>query len=126
MTDAPEIIELPVGQPAAPALPSVPLARRARAWVAEAFGGIAAVGVKELRGRMRGRRAFVILTIYLMLLGGFAWMVEMLVERSVASGFNQATGSAQIGQAIFIALLFFETLLVLFLAPAFTAGAISL
>ena len=28
-------------------------------------GGIGAVGVKELRGRMRGRRAFVILTIYL-------------------------------------------------------------
>ena len=126
MTDAPEIIELPVGQPTAPALPSAPLARRVRAWLAEPFGGIAAVGVKELRGRMRGRRAFVILTIYLMLLGGFAWMVEMLVERSVASGFNQATGSAQIGQAIFIALLFFETLLVLFLAPAFTAGAISL
>jgi ABC-type transport system involved in multi-copper enzyme maturation permease subunit len=126
MTDAPEIIELPVGQPAAPALRSAPLARRVRAWLAEPFGGIVAVGVKELRGRMRGRRAFVILTIYLMLLGGFAWMVEMLVERSVASGFNQATGSAQIGQAIFIALLFFETLLVLFLAPAFTAGAISL
>ena len=32
--------------------------------------GIGAVGVKELRGRMRGRRAFVILTIYLVL-GGF-------------------------------------------------------
>ena len=44
-------------------------------------GGVGAVGVKELRGRMRGRRAFVILTIYLLLLGGFAWMVELMLER---------------------------------------------
>ena len=36
-------------------------------------GGIAAVGVKELRGRMRGRRAFVVLTFYLLFLGLFAW-----------------------------------------------------
>ena len=46
-------------------------------------GGIGAVGVKELRGRMRGRRAFIILTIYLLLLGGFAWMVELIMERTV-------------------------------------------
>src|SRR5712691_6930396 len=51
-------------------------------------GGIGAVGVKELRGRMRGRRAFVILTIYLLLLGGFAWMVELIMERNATSGFG--------------------------------------
>ena len=50
--------------------------------------GIGAVGVKELRGRMRGRRAFVILTIYLVLLAGFAWMVELIMERSFTSGFG--------------------------------------
>ncbi len=43
--------------------------RRVRfASAAHATGGLAAIGVKELRGRMRGRRAFVILTIYLVLL----------------------------------------------------------
>ena len=91
-------------------------------------GGIAAVGVKELRGRMRGRRAFVILTIYLLLLGGFAWMVELLMERSYTSGFGSsaAYASAAIGQGIFAALLMLETLQVIFLAPAATAGAISL
>lgn len=91
-------------------------------------GGIAAVGVKELRGRMRGRRAFVILTIYLLLLGGFAWMVELLMERSYSSGFGSsaAFASAAIGQGIFAALLFLETLQVVFLAPSATAGAISL
>ena len=44
------------------------------------IGGIVAIGVKELRGRMRGRRAFIILTIYLLLLGGFALMVERIME----------------------------------------------
>jgi ABC-type transport system involved in multi-copper enzyme maturation permease subunit len=91
-------------------------------------GGIAAVGVKELRGRMRGRRAFVILTIYLLLLGGFAWMVELLMERSYTTGFGNsaAFASAAIGQGIFAALLFLETLQVAFLAPSSTAGSISL
>ena len=91
-------------------------------------GGIGAVGVKELRGRMRGRRAFIILTVYLFLLGGFAWMIELIMERAYSSGFGQsaAFASAQIGQVIFAALLMLETLQVVFLAPSATAGAISL
>jgi ABC-type transport system involved in multi-copper enzyme maturation permease subunit len=92
------------------------------------MGGIGAVGVKELRGRMRGRRAFVILTIYLVLLGGFAWMVELISERSFSSGFggSGSFATAAIGQAIFAALLMLETLQVAFLAPAATAGSVSL
>ena len=60
-------------RPPTPARRRPPMSRRRR-WLAvgRATGGIAAIGVKELRGRMRGRRAFVILTIYLLLLGGFA------------------------------------------------------
>ncbi len=102
--------------------------RLPRPGVRRISGGIAAVGVKELRGRMRGRRAFVILTIYLLLLGGFAWMVELLMERSYTTGFGSsaAYASAAIGQGIFAALLMLETLQVIFLAPAATAGAISL
>ena len=90
--------------------------------------GVAAIGVKELRGRMRGRRAFVILTIYLLLLGGFALMIETLIERSYATGFgnSSAFASPAIGQAIFAALLMLMTLQVVFLAPSSTAGAISL
>ncbi len=76
---------------------------------------------------MRGRRAFVVLTIYLLLLGAFAWMVELFLERSFAMSFGGFTyASAEIGRGIFGALLIFETLLVVLLAPAFTAGAISL
>jgi ABC-type transport system involved in multi-copper enzyme maturation permease subunit len=91
-------------------------------------GGIGAVGVKELRGRMRGRRAFVILSVYLILLAGFAWMVELIMERTYSTGFggNSSYASAAIGQGIFAGLLMLETLLVAFLAPMATAGSISL
>ena len=111
---------------------TLPTTRRTRwrgplAGLARTGGGIGAVGVKELRGRMRGRRAFVILTIYLLLLGGFAWMVELIMERSVSTGFGSSTyAGASIGQGIFAALLMLETLQVAFLAPSATAGAISL
>lgn len=93
-----------------------------------AFAGFTAIGVKELRGRMRGRRAFVILTVYLLLLATFAWMMELILEQRLGRGLagSAAFASAQIGAGIFTALLMLETLLVVALAPAFTAGAISL
>ncbi|HTG41754.1 MAG TPA: ABC transporter permease subunit [Methylomirabilota bacterium] len=94
-------------------------------------GGIVAIGVKELRGRMRGRRAFVILTLYLLLLAAIGWAWELIVSRHYdasdsLNGGAAGFASALIGQEIFGALLLVETLLVVFLAPAFTAGAISL
>jgi ABC-type transport system involved in multi-copper enzyme maturation permease subunit len=100
-------------------------------WLRFGLNGIVAVGVKELRGRMRGRRAFVILTLYLLFLAGFAWAWELIAERAYGNagslyGGSAAFASALIGQEIFGALLIVETLLVVFLAPAFTAGAISL
>lgn len=95
---------------------------------ARTVGGIAAIGVKETRGRMRGKRAFIVLTIYLLLLAGFAAMVEILVEQSFQTGFggSGAFASAAIGQGIFVALLMLMTLQVVFLAPSSTAGGISL
>ena len=95
------------------------------------LGGITAVGVKELRGRARGRRAFVVLTFYLLFLGLFAWAWELVAERTYIQnaslqGGSAAFASAQVGQEVFGALILIETLLVVFLAPAFTSGAISL
>jgi len=95
------------------------------------IGQTAAVGVKELRGRVRGRRAFVVLTFYLLFLALFAWAWELVAERayvqtSALQGGAAAFASALVGQEVFGALILVETLLVVFLAPAFTAGAISL
>ena len=84
--------------------------------------GIAAVGVKELRGRMRGRRAFVVLTIPLLVVAGFAWMIETITERSMSGGFSGSmSASADIGRTLFSSLIFLLTLIVLVLAPRLTA-----
>jgi ABC-type transport system involved in multi-copper enzyme maturation permease subunit len=136
--DAPELVE---GSPAEP-VPSVgtaPLLGRRRAigrpspramarGLRGAFSGLSAVGTKELRGRMRGRRAFVILTVYLVLLATFAWMMQLILEQQFGRtmGSSAAFASASIGRGVFGALMMLETLLVVALAPAFTAGAISM
>lgn len=91
--------------------------------------GITAIIVKELRGRMRGRRAFIILTLHILLLAVFAWMFEKINEDSVAqmgSYGGQATfGSAIVGRGVFSGLMMLQTLMIAVLAPAATAGAIS-
>jgi ABC-2 type transport system permease protein len=91
--------------------------------------GITAIIVKELRGRMRGRRAFIILTLHVLLLTLFAWMFQRLNEETLAnlgSYGGQATyASASVGRGIFIGLMMLQTLMVAVLAPAATAGAIS-
>jgi ABC-type transport system involved in multi-copper enzyme maturation permease subunit len=116
-----------VAEPARPVAPPLRRPHPIRA-LRRLFGGLSAVGVKELRGRMRGRRAFVVLTLYLLLLGAFAWMYELILEQrySASSGGTAAYASAAIGQELFAGLMMVVTLLVVLLAPAFTAGAISL
>ncbi len=97
--------------------------------IASLVGGIGAVGTKELRGRMRGWRAFLALTFYLALLAGFTVMVYLERRQSAAdAGFSGSSPfvGAQVGQSIFTALMVLQVILVVFLAPAFTSGAISL
>jgi ABC-type transport system involved in multi-copper enzyme maturation permease subunit len=91
--------------------------------------GISAIVVKELRGRMRGRRAFIVVTIHVLLLAVFAWMLQRINEeqiRNFSSFGGQATyAGATVGRGIFLGLLMLQTLMVSVLAPAATAGAIS-
>jgi ABC-2 type transport system permease protein len=93
--------------------------------------GISAILAKDLRGRMRGRRAFLTLTVYLILLAGIGWMIERLIEQNVVAqqgcfGCGQSTfASASIGRGIFDGILMLQTLIVAVFAPASTAGAIS-
>ncbi len=90
--------------------------------------------VKELRSRMRGRRAFIVLTLYLAVLALITYGVYVVVgpaARAVAGqpvgfGFGSSNASAIIGQWIFSALSIFQVVLVSMIAPAFTAGQISL
>jgi ABC-2 type transport system permease protein len=102
---------------------------------AREFGwAVNTIMVKELRSRMRGRRAFVVLTIYLAILALITYGVYVVVGPSVRAaadagfggGFGQANASAIIGQSIFTVLSIFQLILVCFIAPAFTAGQISL
>ena len=79
---------------------------------------------KELRGRMRGIRAFIVLTIYLGLMSAFTALLYLIYTTSTVG----ATGSASIGsvgRVLFIGLVGIELLLIIFIAPAFTAGAIT-
>ena len=99
----------------------------------EFFSAVSTIMVKELRSRMRGRRAFVVLTVYLGLLALIAYGIYTVVAPSArnqaAFGFGGPTfanASAIIGQTIFSLLSVFQLILVCFIAPAFTAGQISL
>jgi ABC-type transport system involved in multi-copper enzyme maturation permease subunit len=90
--------------------------------------GISAIIVKELRGRMRGKRAFIIITIHVLLLSVFAWMFMRITEgQATRIGFSGQVefASASIGRAVFIGLMMLQTLMIAVLAPAATAGAIS-
>jgi len=104
---------------------------------------IRAVITRELRWRMRGRRAFLIATITVVLLGLLVFGIhQALYERAisearwqfddgfgggeviVAEGISGAT-SARIGQAIFGGLLGVLTVITLLIAPALTSGVVS-
>ncbi len=80
--------------------------------------------LKELRGRMRGARAFVVLTVYLLLLSCFASIVYYAVSSSYSS-YGSAPDMAEIGMTVFISVALIQVLMVTFITPAFTAGAIS-
>jgi ABC-2 type transport system permease protein len=82
------------------------------------------VMIKELRSRMRGARAFIVLSIYLLLLSAFSSLVYVAVSESSLSISGQSS-VGQIGRTLFGGVVAIEMMLVAFIAPAFTSGAIS-
>jgi hypothetical protein len=81
------------------------------------------VTVKELRGRMRGARAMIVLTAYVLVMSLFTTLLYWL-----NTGFSTVTLSTTgswLGIMIFGGVLTIELFMVCFIAPAFTAGAIS-
>jgi ABC-type transport system involved in multi-copper enzyme maturation permease subunit len=85
------------------------------------FAGVTAIWVRELRGRMRGKRAFIFLTFYLGLLATIMW----LALRTTEFAFLTQSDLANIGRGVFATVVLIETLVVVALAPAYTAGSIS-
>lgn len=83
--------------------------------------GVSAIWIREVRGRMRGKRAFVFLTFYLTVLAGLLW----IGLRSATEFPLSALQSVSVGRGIFAAIILIETLVVLILAPAYTAASIS-
>jgi ABC-type transport system involved in multi-copper enzyme maturation permease subunit len=86
-----------------------------------ALEGVSAIWVRELRGRMRGKRAFVFLTFYLAVLAGLLWIALSAVTNRPLG----ALESVSVGRGIFGAIVIVETLVVLILGPAYTGAAIS-
>ena len=85
-------------------------------------GALTAIWMRELRGRMRGKRAFIFITIYLAFLVALLWTV---LRASLEAASLGAVEQVLVGRAIFIGVIFIETLVVVALAPAYTAGLIS-
>lgn len=80
------------------------------------------ITLKELRSRMRGRRAFVILSLYLLGVCSIIFFIYLIfaLENSTSANAGQTAG-----QTIFLTMVSIQMFLVVFVAPAFTSGAIT-
>ncbi|BCX02092.1 MAG: hypothetical protein KatS3mg053_0030 [Candidatus Roseilinea sp.] len=79
--------------------------------------------VKEMAGRMRSARAYMVLTVYLAIVSGLSVLLYMV---SFLGNPRMVGGSGAVGTVVFYFLVGMQVLLASFVAPAFTAGAISL
>jgi ABC-2 type transport system permease protein len=80
------------------------------------------VTMKELRSRMRGRRAFVVLTLYLLAMSVF---VTLIYASFAASSGPYGPNARDAGKAVFMGVLAVEVFMVIFVGPSFTVGAVS-
>jgi len=80
---------------------------------------------KELKGRMRNRQGFIILIAYLSLISIFILLIYLFlaVDGTVANG--DPSFLQTVGKVIFSTVVLLELLMLGFIGPALTAGAIS-
>lgn len=89
--------------------------------VAETFWN--PIVAKEYRSRMRTWRSPVAMMIYILLIGGLGWLIfASMASQSSPFGFAQPS---TYGQNLFMSLVIFQVLLLAFITPALTSGAIS-
>ncbi|HKG56254.1 MAG TPA: ABC transporter permease subunit [Candidatus Limnocylindrales bacterium] len=109
---------VPLADAAPAAVPSVPARRIPRPGT---LTGMSAIVVRELRARMRGKRAFIFLTFYLLVLGGLLWLALSATQDAPMG----ALDAVAFGRGIFGGIVLIETVVVAVLAAAYTAGSIS-
>ena len=83
-----------------------------------------AVLARELRTRMRGRRAAVVITVYLLLLSALGGMMLYSQLQELRSGLNPVV-AASVGQLLFGTLSQVQLFLVVFIVPGLTGPAIA-
>ncbi len=77
--------------------------------------------LKEFRERMRGIRAFVVITVYLTLMAGFITLMYLTLTQSNPT--MTVTGS--LGRNLFRSVIGVQLILTALIAPSFTASAVS-
>ena len=87
-------------------------------------GPLNPVLARELRQRMRGRRAMLVISAYLLLLSLVVQAMYSVMSRASRNSID-AEDVARLGRSLFQTLLFFVLLLVCFIVPGLTAGAVT-
>jgi len=82
------------------------------------------VALKELRSRMRGRRAFMMITLHVVLLSALVSLVYFAFSASYST-FGNPSGLQALGKVVFSTVVGLQLLMLCFIAPALTVGAIS-
>lgn len=78
--------------------------------------------IKDLRSRMRGARAYILLTIYLIILAGVTLLLYVAVAGSTGSDLN---AGRQIGRALFFTIATVALIEVCLITPVLTSGSIA-
>ncbi|HEX6292445.1 MAG TPA: ABC transporter permease subunit [Herpetosiphonaceae bacterium] len=79
--------------------------------------------VKELRGRMRGARAFVILTVFLLVLAIPTVLIYLSMAQTVR--FDPFSAGQQIGKALFIGIVTIALIQIMIVVPGQAASALT-
>jgi len=120
-------VEEQVRQPQAAPVQVEEQTRQTQSALAEFFSRVADNPIisKELKGRMRGRQGFVLISSYLVLISFFLVLIYLLltIDGSLSNG---DPGFLQtVGKIIFSTVVLLELLMLGFIGPALTSGSIA-
>jgi len=90
----------------------------------ESFVRNLSVLTKELRTRMRGRRAAITITVYLLLIAGIGAVMLYIQQQQFQYGYSVSSAS-NMGSQMFAVLSIFQLVLVIFMVPGLTGSAIA-